>query len=599
MKTILTLIVIAALAFTSIYAQVGIGTTTPEAALDVSSTNDGLLFPRVALTATDVATINTPTVSELVYNTATSAPGPNQVTPGFYYWNDSIWVRVATGSNWSLTGNSGSDPNTNFIGTTDNQPLNFRVNNARAGQIGVDTSSSVFFGLNAGLNDDGTNNRNVFMGTDAGRENTTGYNNTAIGVQTLQNNTTGHDNTAYGIQALRLNTTGIRNTANGTQALYSNTTGAVNTANGIQALFSNTTGSGNTANGAGALSDNTTGNRNTANGNGALNNNTTGNNNTANGAFALTKNTIGNENTANGYEALFYNTTGNRNTANGHQALHSNTTGFNNTANGTFALRNNTTGLYNSANGYQALYLNTTGNQNTANGYQALYYNETGNNNTAIGYRAFFNGDTLSNSTALGFNAAIAASNQVRIGNSAVTSIGGFQDWTNVSDNRFKKDIKENVVGLDFIMKLRPVTFHLDMDAIANFLKTPDSLRLMEAEQERAKQIQTGFIAQEVEEAGQKVGFTFSGVDAPKNENDYYGLRYAKFVVPLVKAVQEQQEMIKNQQEVIETLQKVIETQQNLMASQQEEMAKQQSEIDELKGLVNKMLQRDQLLVKD
>ena len=35
------------------------------------------------------------------------------------------------------------------------------------------------------------------------------------------------------------------------------------------------------------------------------------------------------------------------------------------------------------------------------------------------------------------------------------------------------------------------------------------------------------------------VGFNFSRLDSPKNENDYYGLRYAEFVMPLVRAVQE------------------------------------------------------------
>ena len=49
----------------------------------------------------------------------------------------------------------------------------------------------------------------------------------------------------------------------------------------------------------------------------------------------------------------------------------------------------------------------------------------------------------------------------------------------------------------------------------------------------------TGFIAQEVQKAAKDIGYDFSGVDAPKNENDLYGLRYAEFVVPLVKAVQE------------------------------------------------------------
>jgi len=67
-----------------------------------------------------------------------------------------------------------------------------------------------------------------------------------------------------------------------------------------------------------------------------------------------------------------------------------------------------------------------------------------------------------------------------------------------------------------------------------------------------------GFIAQEVEQAAHSIGYDFSGVDAPKNENDFYGLRYAEFVVPLVKAVQElstqnaalQQTLLALQQEV-------------------------------------------------
>ena len=50
--------------------------------------------------------------------------------------------------------------------------------------------------------------------------------------------------------------------------------------------------------------------------------------------------------------------------------------------------------------------------------------------------------------------------------------------------------------------------------------------------------VYTGFIAQEVEDAAQSIGYDFSGVDKPQNDNDFYGLRYAEFTVPLVKAVQ-------------------------------------------------------------
>lgn len=40
-----------------------------------------------------------------------------------------------TGTFWSLTGNSGAIPGTNFVGTTDNQPLEFKVHNIRALRI--------------------------------------------------------------------------------------------------------------------------------------------------------------------------------------------------------------------------------------------------------------------------------------------------------------------------------------------------------------------------------------------------------------------------------------------------------------------------------
>jgi parallel beta-helix repeat protein len=82
----------------NLFSQVGIGTITPQGALDIISTNDGLLIPRIALTATNIATVSTPTVSEMVYNTATSVAGPNQVVAGFYYWNGSLWVKVSGNS---------------------------------------------------------------------------------------------------------------------------------------------------------------------------------------------------------------------------------------------------------------------------------------------------------------------------------------------------------------------------------------------------------------------------------------------------------------------------------------------------------------------
>ncbi len=108
------------------FAQVGVGTTAPQGALDVTSTTDGFVPPRIALANTTTATVTTPTTSELVYNTATAG----DVTPGYYYWDGTKWVRLLNTQNndWSLIGNSGTMAGTNFLGTTDVQDLRFKTN---------------------------------------------------------------------------------------------------------------------------------------------------------------------------------------------------------------------------------------------------------------------------------------------------------------------------------------------------------------------------------------------------------------------------------------------------------------------------------------
>lgn len=84
-------------------AQTGIGTTTPNASakLDVVATDKGFLPPRVALTATNAFSPITGTSSAatglLVYNTATAGAIPNNVVPGYYYWNGSAWIQISGG----------------------------------------------------------------------------------------------------------------------------------------------------------------------------------------------------------------------------------------------------------------------------------------------------------------------------------------------------------------------------------------------------------------------------------------------------------------------------------------------------------------------
>ncbi len=377
----------------------------PSAMLDINHPYKGLLVPRVALTGTtDVLTIVAPATSLLIYNIQSIA----DVTPGYYYWSSTAWLRLASGTlsgtGWLHTGNAGTVDGTNFIGTTDNIPFNIRVNNQKAGRI------------------DNTLN-NTFLGYLAGNANTTGTNITANGAFALYSNTIGNSNTGNGASALTSNTTGSNNTANGVDALRSNTTGDNNTASGTGALSSNTAESNNTANGAYALSRNTSGGYNTANGAFALYSNTMGSSSTANGASALTSNTTGVGNTANGYRALYLNTTGNNNTASGYSAVSRNTIGSDNTANGESALFFNTTGNSNTSNGVSALRSNTTGNGNTANGLNALISNITGNDNTAVGSGADVLTTNLTNATAIGANAIVNASNSLVLGGTGANAV--------------------------------------------------------------------------------------------------------------------------------------------------------------------------------
>ena len=144
---------------------------------------------------------------------------------------------------------------------------------------------------------------NTAIGFEALYFNSAGSSNTATGQGALEDNSTGNFNTATGTGALANNTKGIGNTATGLEALYFNTTGNGNTANGLNAIQDNTTGSNNTASGNEALIYNTTGSNNTATGNQSLALNTTGSNNAASGDGALYYNATGSYNTGLGYGA--------------------------------------------------------------------------------------------------------------------------------------------------------------------------------------------------------------------------------------------------------------------------------------------------------
>lgn len=250
-------------------AQVGIGTTIPDTSseLDVSSplNNKGILIPRMTQAQRNL--IATPATSLLIYQTDN--------TPGFYYYNGSIWVGIQAGTvnDWSITGNSGTTPTTNFIGTTDDNDIVIKRNNIRAGFIGNPNTAS--------------GNRNTSLGANTLlTPSATGIRNVAIGTNVLPSNNNGNLNVAIGESSMFTNTNGTNNTAVGAGSLYSSQLGVANTAIGRNALttlngISGSQGSNNTAVGYEAIRQSTTGQQNTALGREALRNNLIGDGNVA------------------------------------------------------------------------------------------------------------------------------------------------------------------------------------------------------------------------------------------------------------------------------------------------------------------------------
>lgn len=364
---------------------------------------------------------------------------------------------------------------------------------------------------------------------------TVGGTNTAVGYQSLRANSTGAGNSAVGAGSMRFNTTGIQNTAVGANSLRTNSTGGANTGVGYSALYSNSDGSRLTAIGYQALQTNSSGNDNCAVGFHALWNNSSGLRNIGIGSDALATTTTASDNIGIGHQCLQMLNGGIWNVSIGNFSLDIATTANYNTAVGYSTLTQNSTGAGNTAIGCGALPINSTGNSNTAIGYNALQ-NTTASNNTAIGAWADVTLNGLTNATAVGAGARVDANNRVRIGDAAVNSIGGQVAWTNFSDGRIKRDVREDVPGLDFINRLRPVTYTFDIQKQQEMLGIKNDTAEWAGKHDIERMRFTGFIAQEVESAAKAIQYDFSGVD---RGGAIMGLRYAEFVVPLVQATQE------------------------------------------------------------
>jgi len=186
--------------------------------------------------------------------------------------------------------------------------------------------------------------------------------------------------------------------------------------------------------------------------------------------------------------------TGNSNNALGYQALYANTSGTQNSSFGTQSLLGNTTGTTNVAIGNEALKANTTASGNTAMGYQAGVGLTTGSNNTYLGSQATQSGVAVTGEIVL-----CTASTTGKGSNTGYinTSGGVYQGnnltvWSVTSDQRLKKNIVDNNIGLDIINQIQVRNFEY---------RLPEEITDVPQDQAITKTgIQLGVIAQELQQ---------------------------------------------------------------------------------------------------
>lgn len=313
--------------------------------------------------------------------------------------------------------------------------------------------------------------------------------------------------------------------------------------------------------------DDLTNNENTAIGYWALRSNTTGSGNTAIGAYALGRSTTGSQNVATGDGALYYNTTGSQNVATGNNALRGNGTGSYNVVSGYYSMRSNTSGRDNAVFGHYAMRANETGSYNVALGSRAGHFASiSAANNVLIGCRAGYSAG--SNNVMIGYYAGYSetGSNKLYIDNSNTSSpliYGDFSTdlleingdlrpgtdnaktlgassnrWTAVyatngtiqtSDARFKTNVENMNYGLEELMALRSVTYQWKEDGVG--------------------ETKLGFIAQELELIVPEV------VTVANDSMQTRGVNYSELIPVLVRAIQEQQELIETQKSELEVSQ--------------------------------------------
>ena len=518
-KTTLLLTLIALFLGGLLTAQdnVGIGTNTPDsgAALDIVSTDKGVLIPRVESSA-----VIAPALGMLIFQ-------PSDKT--FYYYDGVTWLGIGR----KLI-DEDRDTKIAFIEETTSGPDSVKFT--------LDGSELVNFTTNGNgdlMVEQLRTSGNTFYGKESGSTIEAGYNSqvTAFGYQALAKNRIGVWNTAFGYRALAETDYGNSNSAFGRNALKANSGGQQNTAIGHDALGQNAFGNGNVAVGHNGLRVNYTGSRNTAVG------------------YAAGNNSVGSDNVFLGYQA-------GRNETGSDKLYISNFSGdstevliygeFDSSIvrlNGSlgigivppdsnhihiFSPDNPTIKLQ--SDGIDEVSGRVSMRQSNNTGFD-IYYDGTTSIDDLV-FEGFSSQgsagrhmviETTSGEVGLGIS---NPSHPLHLGNGAHCTSSGA--WTNGSDLRLKKAIEPINYGIEELMHLNPVAYKM---------KATD-------------EAQIGFIAQEVKEILPEL---ISGIEGDVEKGETLGMSYGNLTAVLVKAVQEQQDVIESQEERIAKLEKMME----------------------------------------
>jgi hypothetical protein len=348
------------------HAQVGIGTTafTPNASsgLHINFPDKGLLLPQVDLT-TYLTTVASGSQGLMVYNTSLSLPGG----AGLYLNTSSS----TTPSWFKIPGIYAGSEAENYVaiwgaGSNLKGDPNFYWDDA-SNLLGIGTTAPT---------EQLTLTRNIDL------PNSTATTGIIKKEGQLFIHNYGTENTFIGISAGNLTTSGFFNVGVGDGTLGPLDSGSDNTAVGDYAMSSNTDGYNNIAFGSGSLASNTTGSY----------------------SIGIGTFTLGTQVDDGGDPAIC-------NIAIGFQAMYDNNP------------TSSTNGRKNVGIGYMSLTSNLTGANNVAVGHKSLMDNTTGTDNVAVGYQAGIGSTGLSNTIAIGSGVTATASNEVRLGNSGITSL--------------------------------------------------------------------------------------------------------------------------------------------------------------------------------